>query len=176
MAIVDPVTGTVTPTLGPDGKPAQSKTPGMLTGKQLENAKSKQSLISTARMQLEFLKQKRENIRNTFASGPFGMGKIPTEAGAEFDAAVDPLRVTIRSLTRTPGEGAMSDYESRLAQAQLPTRNTYESVTDQQIQQMEDLLNTLEVGYDNLGAPKAPVAPASIRKPDAASLRDKYKY
>ena len=176
LALVDPTTGTMKPVVGADGKPAQSKNPGMLSGKQLENAKNKQSLLSTARMQLEQVKAKREQIRNSLASGAFGQGLLPTQFGKEFDAAVDPLRVTIRSLTRTPGEGSMSDYESRLAQAQLPTRDAYESVTDQQIQQMDDYINQLETGYEGLGAARVKTAPAGIRKPDVKALRTKYKY
>jgi hypothetical protein len=51
----------------------------------------------------------------------------------------------------------MSDYESRLQTAGLPSRGTYEGTTAQQIADTEALLNTLEQGYlDLLGeAPQA---------------------
>ena len=75
---------------------------------------------------------------------------MPTERGKKFDAAVDRMRSTLTALTRVPGVGAMSDYETKLDQGKFPARNAYESVTTEQIQGIEDLLSTIESGYAGL--------------------------
>jgi hypothetical protein len=47
-------------------------------------------------------------------------------------------------LTRVPGIGAMSDFETRLDQAKFPTRNNYESVGEQQLQALEARVAALD--------------------------------
>jgi hypothetical protein len=49
----------------------------------------------------------------------------------------------------------MSDYESRLSTGQLPDLGDYESVTQQKIDQLADLANTIEQGYKGMGATTA---------------------
>jgi ribosomal protein S13 len=92
------------------------------------------------------------------SAGAFGQGKVPTESGKAFDAAVNGMRNTITSLTRVPGVGAMSDYETKLSQASMPNREEYESVTQQQIDQVAQLIQTLEDGYASL-APEPAAKP-----------------
>lgn len=123
---------------------------GVLTGKALENANNKRKVLGVARMQLKNLQDAWKEAKGA-AAGPIG-GRLPYPSGDRFDAAREALQVTIRNLTRTPGEGAMSDYESRLSQAQVPNRSRYEGTTEQQMQQLDDLINALDVGYGDLGA------------------------
>jgi len=116
--------------------------------------KAKLTTINVARTQIKNVQAKFDAIKNTLSAGPFGSGKVPTKAGRAFDRAVDALRQTFRSLTRTPGEGAMSDMETKLATAAIPIRNEYEDVTQQQIDQLITLIDTIEKGYSDMSAGK----------------------
>ncbi len=120
-----------------------------------QKAQAKLTTLKVARTQLAKVKDAFSKIRNTASAGPGGQGKMPTPSGQSFDAAVDALRQTFRQLTRTPGEGAMSDWEGRLAMAALPNRNKFEKVTQQQIEQIEDLIATLESGYTEISSTPA---------------------
>jgi hypothetical protein len=51
----------------------------------------------------------------------------------------------------------MYDYESKLDQSKFPERSGYESVTEQQLNDLEQQLSTIEGGYKELlGSPAAP--------------------
>lgn len=116
-------------------------------------------------------------LKNSYSAGPGG-GVLPTVEGKQFDAAVALLKGMARKLTRTPGEGAMSDYESKLAELANPSRSEYEDVTADQLTQLRALVKTTREGYeallqdaggstDNLpgngGAPKAGTIEAGYR-------------
>lgn len=133
--------------------------------------------IKIARNQLELVKNKYAALKDTFSAGAGG-AFLPTEAGKEADAAVNPMKEMVTSITRTPGIGAMSDYETRLAQLKFPDRNQYESVSAQQIQSIEQLLNDLESGYREIlggssavGTQPAPTMP-SARQPVRVRSKD----
>lgn len=115
-----------------------------LTGNAALQAQSKLGTIGVLKSQLQDIRDKWAPIKNTLSAGLL-QGWMPSEAGKQFDKAVDAIRTTIRSLTRTPGEGSMSDWEGKLAQSSLPDRNQYESVSEQSFDQLERLAN----GYQN---------------------------
>jgi hypothetical protein len=119
-------------------------------------ARIKLTQIRAARQQLRQVRDAFGKIENTFSAG-VGGNFLPTPEGQAFDKAVSNFNPLITAVTRVPGVGAMSDYESRLQTAGLPSRGTYEGTTAQQIADTEALLNTLEQGYlDLLGeAPQA---------------------
>ena len=131
------------------------------SAKELQAARDKTRVIGLAKQQLAKLKQSRDKIKDTLASGPgFLPGAMSSDA-SNFDGDVDTMRDTITAITRTPGVGAMSDFETRLNQAKLPTRNEFESTRDRKIQAMEDMLNTLEASYGDIlsdGQESAPTA------------------
>lgn len=139
-----------------------------LSAVQVQNVQSKIQHIQVARAQMENVKTAFEGIKGGLSAGPGGQ-LMPTENGQKFDAAVDGLKNTIRALTRTPGEGSMSDWEGKVAQAQLPSRGKYESVTQQQIDQLDQMIAILDSGYngmvpakDSIGSgPSQLTAPAS---------------
>jgi len=151
-------------------------TTGGLSQKDQTTARLKLNTVQLARQQLNNIRQRFEAIKGTLSAGPFGQGKVPSKAGRAFDRAVDQMRSTLTSLTRVPGVGAMSDYETRLDQAKFPTRNEYEAVTEQQINDLDDMLNAIERGYQDLlagvtpgaTAPAAPQAPPARTNSDAA--------
>jgi mono/diheme cytochrome c family protein len=149
-------------------------TTGVLSQKDATAAKIKLKNVQTARQQLE-------RIKEAFAEGTGGAGMnafgpmqgFPTQLGKKFDARVDQMRSTLTALTRTPGVGSMSDYETKLDQSKFPARGDYESVTADKIKGLEDLLASIESGYTDLlsggaqaGAASAPTAatpaPASV--------------
>ncbi|MDH2239066.1 hypothetical protein N5K27_22415 [Pigmentiphaga sp. GD03639] len=179
VVLVDPRTGTAQPVTGQDGQQIRGRTPGQLTGAQLENARAKLQTVAVLRQQIENLKSQRENLG--IASEGLVAGRNPlSEAGRNYDAALSALQTTVRQLTRTPGEGAMSDYESRLAMAQLPSRADFASARDLKIQQLEDLADTIERGYSGLvgssgGSRAAAAAPAQpSRQPPLVSSDAEY--
>jgi hypothetical protein len=152
----------------------------------VKTAKAKIQSLELARMQLRNVQEKFNGIKNSMSAGPLGQGKSPTPSGKAFDAAVDAVRNTITGLTRVPGVGAQSDYETRLTQAANPDRSDYESVTQQKIDQLNQLVETLATGYTGMleenGPDEAeepgpgsagPAAPADRR---STLLRKKYQY
>lgn len=132
--------------------------PKPLSSKDQMAVKGKLATLKIAKQQLAQIKEKFAGIKGSYSAGPL-QGMLPTETGKAFDAAVAPLTQTIIGLTRTPGIGSMSDYESRLAAAPIPSRSSYESVTQQQIQQIEDYINTLDSEYTSMGGQSSPAAP-----------------
>jgi len=120
-----------------------------ISAKDATTARQKVTQIQAARNQLRSARQAFEKIRNSFSAG-LGGEYLPTPEGQAFDRAVRNLAPLITAVTRVPGVGAMSDYESRLQEASLPSRGTYENVTIQQFNDLENLLNTVEAGYTDL--------------------------
>lgn len=143
--------------IGPDGKIhvlSKRDNTGVLSQKDATTAKNKLTMIKVARQQLARIRAAYEKgvsgeggITNAF--GP-GQGYIATRQGKSFDAAVDLMRSTLTALTRTPGVGAMSDYETKLDQSKFPKRTEYETVTAEKIQGIDDLLSAIEEGYTGL--------------------------
>lgn len=146
-------------TLGPDGNPiltprsqAAGQEPyqrptGGLSPRDATTAKNKLNQIEVARQQLALVQEKFNSLKGTMSAGAFGQGIVPTEGGKQFDAAVDSMRNILSGITRVPGVGSMSDFETRLAQAQFPSRGNYESVTQQQIDSIGSMLDQLNQGY-----------------------------
>lgn len=87
-------------------------------------------------------------------------GRVPgglSGADNAADAAIRQLAPLIRQLTRVPGEGAMSDYESKLAEAGMPSRVQTDEALAETLGGYRELINQTRAGYrDILGE-----APAS---------------
>lgn len=125
-------------------------TSATLSQKDATTAKMKLNTVALARKQLNDIRQRFGSIKGSASAGAFGQGLLPTEKGQGFDRAVDQMRSTLTALTRVPGVGAMSDYETKLDQAKFPNRRDYESVTEQQINAIDDMLALIENGYTGL--------------------------
>lgn len=139
---------------GDSGRDAQR-----ISAKDATTARQKLTQIKAARQQLASARQAFNRLKGTFSAG-LGGNYLPTPEGQAFDRAIRNLTPLITAVTRVPGVGSMSDYESRLQEASLPSRGTYENVTLQQFQDLENLLNTVEGGYNELlsGGQAAPTA------------------
>lgn len=129
---------------GDSGRDAQR-----ISAKDATTARQKITQIRAARQQINSARQAFQKLKGTFSAG-LGGQYLPTPEGQAFDRAIANLAPLITAVTRVPGVGAMSDYESKLQNAALPSRGTYEDVTAQQFQDLENLLNTVEGGYNDL--------------------------
>lgn len=142
-----------------------AKLPGTYTPKDVNTAKLKINTLALAKAQLQNVRDQFSKIKNTTMAGPES-GLYPSgfrEDASNFDASVDALRNTIASITRIPGIGAMSDYEQRLANAQLPSRYRRESSIDLIINSLQGLIDSTESGYaDILSGAGVDYSPRSI--------------
>jgi len=140
---------------------------GVLSQRDATTARMKLNTVALARQQLAKVKEAFEQGRQGInAFGP-GQGMLPTQAGKLFDGRVDQMRSTLTALTRVPGVGSMSDYETKLDQSKFPSRSDYETTTADKIQGLEDMLALIENGYTNLlGAGTAQSSPPAA--PDGA--------
>lgn len=120
-------------------------------------------------------------LKGTISAGGFGQGMIPTESGKRFDAAVGQLAPLMRQLTRVPGEGAMSDYETKLMERANLNRGDYESTTAEKMTNLRQLvseakqarLSALDVyGLDANGEPKAKKEPNAAPQGQAGATRN----
>lgn len=126
-----------------------------ITPKDATTAKNKINVVRLARQQLNNVRNKANALKGSASAG-YGQGWVPSEKGNAFDKAVDQMRSTLTSLTRVPGVGAMSDYETRLDQAKFPNRGDYESVMFDSIEQLDAMLNAIETGYNDLLSEQQP--------------------
>jgi hypothetical protein len=97
---------------------------GGLTATQFAQAKGRAAKLPTLISQLDRLDSSIDTLNKSTATGPIG-GRIPegfSEAADVFEATLGQVRATIRSLTRIAGEGSISDFETRLNNALLPSR------------------------------------------------------
>jgi hypothetical protein len=88
----------------------------------------------------------------------------------QYDSAADALRMIARPATRTPGEGAMSDFESKLAVAAMPNRWSFDDRNVERIRNLRELLETSKKQYaSQLGGqqslPTPPPARSQARAP-----------
>ena len=91
---------------------------------------------------------------------------MTTQGNARFDNAVAGLRTLVRPAQRTPGEGAMSDVESKLAIQNLPDRFSFDGANEEALNNMQTFLDTSRAAYSKrLGLPTPP--PSVRRKPSA---------
>jgi hypothetical protein len=96
-----------------------------------------------------------------------------SSANQEYDGAVAVLTAMARPATRTPGEGAMSDFETKLAVATLPNRWKRDSYNLEAISGLQRLIDTSKEEYGRqLGLPAAP--PRAQARPNGDALRRKY--
>lgn len=163
------------------GRQPYQRPTGGLSARDATTAKNKLNQIEVARQQLALVQEKFNALKGTASAGAFGQGLLPTESGKQFDAAVDSMRNVLSTITRVPGVGAMSDFETRLAQAQFPARGNYESVTQQQIDSIASMLAQLEDGYGGIltdsGVEIQQRQPApNARAPQVGAVEDGYRF
>lgn len=162
---------------GPDGEvkavtgTASAADTSQLTKTQAGVIRTKLKGINAIESQLGRVEAAMRDLDKKGWTGTLG-GLVPGSFDAEsdrFDKAVGALSPLIRQLTRVPGEGAMSDYESRLAELTLPSRRSTKEGRQEVIASMKDLLRITRAGYRELLGEAASAAPA--RRPAAGGRK-----
>lgn len=138
---------------------------GSLSKKDATIAKIKLNTVQLARQQLGRIRTQFGKIKGTLAAGPESRVMVLSEGSQKFDAAVNQMRSTLTALTRVPGVGAMSDYETKLDQSKFPDRLLREGVTEQQIGDLDAALNLIESGYTDLLSGGEPAAQPAATQP-----------
>lgn len=140
-----------------DVKPAPKTN---LTPKEVQTAKSKIMAANNLLRQIAIVEKKFTEAQKDKTATGFIIGKNPvSEKGRAFDAAVNAMRSSVTAATRVPGVGSMSDFETKLDQSKMPSRDEYNSVTLQQIQEMKDLANGMLSGYSDMLPDATPTGP-----------------
>jgi len=155
----------VKPLTGPEGKvlrppipppPKPEKTPEQIEAEAAARARGAASVlkpeleekIRSNRNKLTLARKQLSDVRSRYKDmqGKWYLG-VASQEGQSFKKAVDAWKQTQRSLTRTAGEGSTSDFEGQLALASAPSWNVYPEVTEQAIDQLDDLVNILDSEY-----------------------------
>lgn len=103
---------------------------------------------------------------NDMNSGLVG-GRVPGSLNASanaYDKAVANLRTQIRQLTRTPGEGSISDWEGQLNELTLPGRTDTPEGRAQAIKDMRALVQGIRSGYQEMIGTPAPAPSGGGRR------------
>lgn len=144
--------------------PSQTVTGGGLTRQQAGVARQKLNSLGPIENQINRVEQAMEGAEKGGYTG-YVAGNVPGGLDAKsdvFDKSVATLATLVRQLTRVPGEGAMSDYESRLAALTLPSRTDTPEGRRESLEGMRQLIREIRAGYSEmLGQVPAGTAPAA---------------
>lgn len=155
----------VIPGYGPPKKPS-------MTPQEVNTAKEKIMKAQMLKQQVQAaLAQFDSASKARLATGMIGGHNPFSKQGQLFDAKVNSLRPTVGAITRVPGLGSMSDYETRLDQAKIPDRGRYDEVTLQQLNDLESLADGVISGYGAMiGGVPAPQAAPQAQGPEWQTL------
>lgn len=166
----------------PDGQVTaiggQDRSQGVLTKQQAGLARTKLTSLQAIDNQLRRVEAAMTAAEKDGNTGWLA-GRLPgaiNAASDKFDTAVAGLAPLIRQLTRVPGEGAMSDYESRLSEASLPSRTQTPEGRREALAQMRDLIRETRAGYTEMLGGSAPSVPAGPRRPKAGDVDGGYRF
>ncbi|MBB3693011.1 hypothetical protein [Sphingomonas sp. BK580] len=143
------------------------------SGGALETSKGRddaRKAIKTIELLQPQIARVRELQRKTLgATGLRALGEFNpfSEDNQQYDSAVAQLTSVARPATRTPGEGSMSDFETKLATATLPNRWKRDKYNEEALNGLQRLVDTSRTLYSRqLGLP---VAPPSTPKPASSA-------
>ncbi|APL95976.1 hypothetical protein EWH08_11105 [Sphingobium indicum] len=146
-----------TTALSPNGQPRQTDEERLELKTSRDKARSALALIGRVQPHLDRVKTLYD--ANLKGAGPVQSLReyLPSQRNAQFDAAVAPLRQMIRQANHKPGEGTMSDFESRLALQGVPDRWSFDGANEEALRNLQVFLDTSRDSYSKqLGLPKAP--------------------
>ena len=126
-----------------------------LTPTQRGTVRQKLQLLPEINKQVARVKQLAGEMSRdgTFARGAVGgllPGAVAGGKAEQFDKAMGLLRKSILTLTRVPGVGSMSDYESRLDEQAIPSRWGSDAGRTESLQNLESLIGSLQSGYKEM--------------------------
>ncbi|HUD91616.1 hypothetical protein [Sphingobium sp.] len=142
--------------LGPNGR-AQTNEERLELKSSRDKARAALALIGRVQPHLD-------RVRTLYDANYRGSGPIqslreylPSQQNAQFDAAVAPLRQMVRQANHKPGEGAMSDFESKLALQGVPDRWSFDGANEEALKGLQTFLDTNKASYSKqLGLPTPP--------------------
>ncbi len=143
--------------IGQSLKPGVNPQDTFETAKSRDDARKAMDLINRIQPSLDRVKSLYG--QNLKGSGPLQSIReyIPSQKNAQFDAAVSMLRTLVRPATRTTGEGAMSDFESKLALQGVPDRWSFDGSNEESIRNLQTFLESSRSEYGKrIGLPSAP--------------------
>ncbi len=115
-------------------------------------ARARQEQLPTIRSSLQRVRAAEDALRRSPLTGPVG-GFVPSalnEAANIYERELAILRQQMRGLTRVAGEGSMSDMETQLANAQLPSRTDTPAGRKAALDALENLLAQTDSSYTAL--------------------------
>lgn len=115
--------------------------------KNIATTRQKLGTLDAIENQLSNVEALFEPLKGSWSAGGAGQGRLPTEEGRKFDAAVAQLSPLMRQLTRVPGEGAVSDYETQLLERAALNRGDYESTTQEKLKAARELVNEMRKAH-----------------------------
>lgn len=148
------------------------------TGETFEGSKSRDA-ARAALDQMDRIQPQIDRVRALYAehlkgSGPLkSLGEyLPSQDNARFDNAVAGLRTLVRPAQRTPGEGAMSDFESKLAIQNLPDRYSFDGANEEALSNLQTFIDTSRASYSKrLGLPTPPPSVRRKAQSDGWAIR-----
>lgn len=161
------------PTAAANGQPATQGGGPLETATARDKARSAMTTID--RLTPALARVRKLQNKTLGASGLSALGEFNplNQDNQQYDASVATLTALARPATRTPGEGAMSDFESKLATAILPGRWKRDKYNTEALDGLDSLVSTSRKNYaEQLGLPQAPTTKKG--RPDASALRAKY--
>lgn len=148
---------TKTKALGANGQAVPGNENRLETAKSRDDARKAIDLIERIRPHLDRTSQLYQ--KNLKGAGPLQSLReyLPSQSNAQFDNAASMLKLLVRGATRTPGEGAMSDFESKLALQPLPDRYSFDGSNEESLRSLQGFLDTNTAAYSKrLGLPTPP--------------------
>jgi hypothetical protein len=160
------------PVIGADGQSSSG-------GGALETAKARDTaragMTTIERLVPALARVRKLQGKTLGASGLQALGEFNPfdDDNQQYDAAVSTLTALARPATRTPGEGSMSDFESKMAKAILPDRWKRDKYNNEALDGLDNIVSTSRRSFaEQLGLPQPP--PTKKGRPDASALRAKY--
>lgn len=127
---------------------------------QVADAQQRAGFLSAVERQLGEVDRLNNSIDEEGWAGPI-YGNIPGTGldpeSSQYDKATTLLTSLIRNVTRTPNEGAMSDYESKLAAATPPQRSDTPAARRQAIDDLRALLAQAKNAPEQILATTRPI-------------------
>jgi hypothetical protein len=135
-----------------------------------DDARKAQALNSRVRAQLDQV-QGLYN-RHLKGSGPIKSLReyLPSQGNAQMDRAFGQLQTLVRPATRTPGEGAMSDYESKLAMQATPSRYAFDASNEEAMNGLRRFLDSNDAAFARQLGQQLPTPPPRPRKAPSQSI------
>lgn len=136
--------------LEPTGVTPPPEKPSAASAKNAELARTKIPTLDTLESALNRLEELSAEL-GALESGPVaGRGPAFSDTAAQYEATLGLVRPLINQITRTPGEGSVSDFEQRLKELQLPGRTAVAAGRQESLQNLRALIDSIRGAYQSV--------------------------